>query len=67
MSGQIDPYGRIHGKVVGKEIHHIDVNLLKPLKFNSNIKLVDLALLLISLFLCGIIVVNREGGVGSSS
>ena len=67
MSGQIDPYGRIHGKVVGKEIHHIDVSLLKPLKFNSNIKLVDLALLLISLFLCGINVVNREGGVGSSS
>lgn len=64
ISGQIDPYGRIHGKVVDLKTHHIDVNLLKPLKFNGNIARLDLALLLISLLICVILRLINTRGVG---
>ena len=65
ISGQIDPYGRVHGRVVDEEMHHIDVTLLKPLKFNGKIKSIDLALLLISLSICVITTLVRRRGVGS--
>lgn len=64
ISGQIDPYGRIHGKVVSEKTQYIDVNLLKPLKFNNNIKHIDLVLLLISLLICVITQLVRVRGVG---
>ena len=64
ISGQIDSYGRIHGKVVSDDTAFIDVKLLKPLKFNSNIKTIDLALLLISLLICVIMTLIRLRGVG---
>ena len=65
ISGQIDPYGRIQDKVVNSEFHHIDVSLLKALKFNSNIKAIDFLLLLISLSICGIVIFIRGQRVGS--
>lgn len=64
ISAQIDPYGRIHGEVVNIETYHIDVKLLKPLKFNGNIALIDLALLLISLLICVITPLVSSRGVG---
>ncbi len=64
VSAQIDPYGRIHGKIVTSEINHIDVKLLKPLKFNKNINLINLVLLLISLLICVITPLIRVRGVG---
>jgi len=64
ISGQIDPYGRIHGEVVSEETQYIDTKLLKPLKFNNKIKFVDLALLLISLLICVIKSLIRPRGVG---
>ena len=64
MSGQIDPYGRVHGEVVEVDINFIDTKLLKPLIFNDNIKFLDLALLLISLLICVITPLVRLRGVG---
>ena len=64
MSGQIDPYGRVHGKVVTKKMHHIDVMLLKPLNFNGNVKTINWSLLLISLMICGICSVIKVRSVG---
>lgn len=64
-SGQIDPYGRIHGKVVSDKTQYIDVKLLKPLKFNNKIKRLDLALLLISTLLCVIMPLIARRGVGA--
>lgn len=64
VSGQIDPYGRIHGRVVGAKTHHIDITLFKPLKFNGNITFVDWALLLISLLICVIMLGMKTRGVG---
>lgn len=64
ISGQIDPYGRIHGKVVSEKMQYIDVKLLKPLKFNGNIKFLDLVLLLISAAICVITPFIRQRGVG---
>ncbi|MEP4052778.1 MAG: apolipoprotein N-acyltransferase [Litorimonas sp.] len=64
ISGQIDPYGRIHGEVVSEETQYIDTKLIKPLKFNNKIKFVDLALLLISLLICVIKSLIRPRGVG---
>ena len=64
ISGQIDPYGKIHGEVVSEETQYIDTKLLKPLKFNNKIKFVDLALLLISLLICVITSLIRPRGVG---
>ena len=64
ISGQIDSYGRIHGKVVSPGTAFIDVKLLKPLKFNNNIKAIDLALLLISLLICVITTLVKLRGVG---
>jgi len=65
ISGQIDPYGKIHGRVVSEKIQYIDTQLLKPLKFNDKIKFLDLALLLISLSTCVITSLVRRRGVGS--
>lgn len=65
MSGQIDPYGRIHGEVVDKKIQYIDIYLLKPLKFNSNIKLLDFWLLLITVLACVIVPLIRTRRVGA--
>ncbi len=64
ISAQIDPYGRIHGQVVTQKTQYIDTPLLKPLKFNGNIKFIDLALLLISLLICVIIPLVSRRGVG---
>ena len=64
ISGQIDPYGKIHGKVVGAERSHIDVKLLKPLKFNGKIKFLEWVLLLISLSICVIVTLIKMRGVG---
>ena len=64
ISGQFDPYGRIQDRVVNSEIHHIDVKLLKGLKFNGNIKTIYFLLLLISLSICGIMALIRVQGVG---
>jgi len=64
ISGQIDPYGRIHGKVVGVEKQFTDTNLLKSLNFNGNIKHLDLALLLLSALICVIVSFVKRRGVG---
>ncbi len=67
VSAQIDPYGRIHGDDVADNIFYIDTKLLKPLKFNDRIKVIDLLLLLISLSLCVILSLIRPRGVGLRS
>ena len=64
VSGQIDPFGRIHGLVVGKKFQFTDNKLLKSLKFNGSIKAVDWSLLLISWLICVILTVRRLRGVG---
>ena len=64
ISGQIDPYGRLHGKVVANDLLFIDTQLLKPLNFNSKIKIVALLLLLINLSTCVITTLIRVRGVG---
>jgi apolipoprotein N-acyltransferase len=64
ISGQIDPYGRIHGKIVDIDIRYVDTKLLTPLKFNDNIKFINVALLLISLLICVITSLVRRRGVG---
>lgn len=64
ISAQIDPFGNIHGKIVGPESSHIDVRLLKSLKFNDNTKFFDLILLLISMSICVITPLIRRRGVG---
>lgn len=64
MSGQIDPYGRVHGKVVSKNMQFVESELIKPLKFNSKISFIDLLLLLISLSICVIKSLIRVRGVG---
>jgi len=64
MSGQIDPYGRIHGEVVDEKIQYIDAKLLKSLKFNGNIKLLDFWLLLITVLACVIMPFIRRRSVG---
>ena len=65
ISGQIDSYGRIQDKVVNSDINHIDVKLLKPLKFNDNIRAVNFLLLLINLSICAILTLIRGQRVGS--
>ncbi len=52
ISAIIDPYGRVHGKIVNTKTRYIDVELIKPLFFNNYIKLMELLLLLISLSTC---------------
>lgn len=64
ISGQFDPYGRIHGKTIMNEMLFVDTKLLKPLKFNYNISIVDFILLLISLTLCVITPLIKGRGVG---
>ena len=64
VSGQIDSYGRIHRVVVNSKLNYLDTKLLKSLKFNGTIKVVNLGLLLIYLFICVIIIVQRRRGVG---
>jgi len=64
ISGIIDPYGRIQGKVVVSKLSHLDTQLIKPLKFNNKIKLTVFALLLISLSIYGIIIFSGFRGVG---
>jgi len=64
ISGQVDPYGRIHGQVVSNETQFIDTKLLKPLNFNGNIKFIDIALLLISVMICVIVSLVKRRGVG---
>jgi len=65
ISGQFDPYGRTHDRVVKGKNTHIDVSLLKPLIFSNNIPLLDLLFLLISLSLCVIMSLIRRRGVGT--
>ena len=65
ISGQIDPYGRLHDEISNPKINHIDVKLLKSLEFNGNTKFTDLALLLISLLVCVIVPLVQRRGVGS--
>jgi apolipoprotein N-acyltransferase len=65
VSGQIDPYGRVHGKVVVSESSHIDQKLIKPLKFNNKMKIMEFWLLLISLSICVIASLIWKRGVGS--
>ena len=64
VSAQIDPFGRIHEKLVSRNKTHIDTKLIRPLKFNSKIRIVDILLLLISLSLCVILAAVRSCGVG---
>ena len=64
ISGVFDPYGRIHGRVVAPEVSYIDTTLIKPLKFNSKIKLIEILLLLISLSTCVISSLIGRRGVG---
>jgi len=64
VSGQIDPFGRLHGKSIVKNMLFEDVNLLKPLMFNGKIKIVNYFILLISLLLCVITKVLKARGVG---
>lgn len=66
ISGQFDPYGRIQDRVAKEKNTHIDVKLIKPLTFNSNIRLLDFLLLLISLSTCVIMSTNRWRRVGSN-
>ncbi len=64
ISGIFDPYGRVHGKVAVTNVSFLDTRLIKPLKFNSKIKLIERLLLLISLSTC--VISSRIGrrGVG---
>lgn len=64
ISGQVDPYGRIHGEIVKSQNRYIDTPLIKPLKFNGKIKQLDFVLLLISLFICVITPLISSRGVG---
>lgn len=64
VSAQIDPFGRIHGQVVSRDKTHIDTALIRPLKFNAKIRIVDILLLLISLSLCVILRSVGSRGVG---
>ena len=64
ISGQFDPYGRIQNVVVVGKTTHIDVMLVKPLKFNDNTSLLNLVLLLINLSTCGITSLIRWYRVG---
>ena len=64
ISGQIDPYGRLHGKTAVKNMLFEDTKLIKPLKFNSNIRIVNFFLLLISLLICVITPLIKARGVG---
>ncbi len=64
VSGQIDPYGRIQSKIAKETSQHVDINLLKPLDFNGQVKTVNLLLLLISLLICVIGQVMQWQGVG---
>jgi apolipoprotein N-acyltransferase len=64
ISGVFDPYGRIHGEVVGPDVSYIDTTLIKPLKFNGKIKLIEILLLLISLSTCVISSLIGRRGVG---
>jgi len=64
ISGQIDPYGRLSNDTVVTKVLFQDLKLLKSLKFNNYIKIVNLFLLLISLLLCVITQVSKARGVG---
>jgi len=64
VSGQIDPYGRLHRKPLVKKMLYEDTKLLKPLKFNDKIKIVNFFLLLISLLICVITSLSKTRGVG---
>lgn len=64
VSAQIDPYGRLHGKVISRDMTHVDTKLIKPLPFNDKIKMADMLLLLISLSLCVMLALFGMRGVG---
>lgn len=64
ISGQIDPYGRIQDEVLVKKMLFNDVQLIKPLKFNSKTKAANFLLLLISLLICVILRIVKVRGVG---
>lgn len=64
MSGIIDPYGRIHGRVAVDDLPFLDTSLIKPLKFNGLIKFWERVLLLISLSVCVISSLIGRRGVG---
>ncbi len=64
ISGVFDPYGRIHGKVAVKDVSFLDTHLIKPLKFNSKIRVLEILLLLISLSICVISSLIGRRGVG---
>ena len=67
MSGLIDPYGRVRGKVVVSEMLHFDTNLPKSLKTNQKFLLWQKWRkwwLLISLSLCIISTIIGWRGVG---
>jgi len=64
VSGQIDPYGRIHEKIPFKKVLFLDMQLVKPLKFNSRINSINLLIALLSLLICVITRVIKRRGVG---
>lgn len=64
ISGQIDPYGRIHQKSPLKELLFVDMQLIKSLKFNNRIKSVNSLLALLSLLICVISATIKARGVG---
>jgi len=64
VSGQFDPYGRVHGKVAVKDMSHLDAELIKPLKFNEKIKYSGFLALLLSVLTCAITAVIGRGSVG---
>jgi len=67
ISGQIDPYGRIQGKASVNKMLFEDIRLIKPLKFNSKIKIVNFFLLLIILLICVITQISKARSVGLRS
>jgi len=64
VSGQFDPYGRIHAEIEPSQYVVIDTSVIKSLKFNSRITSVNFLLLLINSLFCIIVYFVRIRGVG---
>ena len=60
VSGQIDPYGRVHVRVGNKGLPYVDTNLLRPLNFNRFVTILNWSLLLISFLACAIVPRSRK-------